>query len=151
MTPCLTIARQPWEHVDLLGREAPRAVCRRANDDCRRITKYIPGPPRDRTSMKFGEGFSLGEEMVCNSRHYALRAICFSTQLRKYSSDNSKPSRGLTFGCQPSRFLALRISGRRRVGSSWGSGLKEMLLLTPVTFNISAAHSRIVHSSGLPI
>ena len=54
-------------------------------------------------------------------------------------------------GSQPSRVRARVMSGRRRMGSSWGSGLKTISDFEPVTARTSWAHSRMVHSTGLPM
>src|ERR1700755_441618 len=75
----------------------------------------------------------------------------YRAHVLKYSRDFSRPCRNLTFGSQPSNSFALVMSGRRRVGSSSGSGREMISLAAPVTDRTSRAHSRIVHSSGLPM
>ena len=56
-----------------------------------------------------------------------------------------------TFGSQPSRRLALRMSGQRRLGSSCGSGLNTICGACSKCLRTRSANSRIVISCGLPI
>ena len=69
----------------------------------------------------------------------------------KYSSDFASPSRSGILGSQPSNFFALVMSGRRRAGSSCGSGSNTISDFDPVTPSTSCAHSIIVNSPGFPM
>src|SRR5690348_11224295 len=71
-----------------------------------------------------------------------------ATLARKYSSESSSPWRREIFGSQPSRVRARVMSGRRRAGSSGGSGMRTISEREPVTARTSRAHSTMVHSSG---
>ena len=62
-----------------------------------------------------------------------------------------RPSSSATSGCQPSSRRAVAMSGRRRTGSSAGSGRKLSVERLPVSCSTRSASSSTVCSCGLPM
>ena len=88
--------------------------------------------------------------LVSGNRPVVLCYFPAASSFRKKSTVWARPSRSGIVGSQPSVALARVMSGRRRTGSSCGSGWKTISDVEPASSLTIVASSRIVNSPGLP-